>query len=149
MKHAHPLPGLAQLLYMSIRKKEENYFLFHNRQVSWAPTSCGAQFFKKDGPATEPRLQLQYICHHFVFLLEQDCCWSWSSNTLATWCGELIHWKRPWCWERLKAGGEGEQRVRWLDSTPNSMNMSFCKLWEIVKDPVCCSPWDCKESDTT
>ena len=74
MKHAHPLPGLAQLLYMLIRKKKENYFLFHNHQVSWAPTSCGAQFFKKDGPATEPRLQLQYICHHFVFLLEQDCC---------------------------------------------------------------------------
>ena len=30
---------------------------------------------------------------------------SWNSNTLATWC-ELTHWKRPWCWERLKAGGE-------------------------------------------
>ena len=23
---------------------------------------------------------------------------------LATWCEELTHWKRPWCWERLKAG---------------------------------------------
>ena len=33
-------------------------------------------------------------------------CWSWNSNTLATWCEELTHWKRPWCWERLKAGGE-------------------------------------------
>ena len=32
---------------------------------------------------------------------------SWSSNTLATWCEELTHWKRLWCWERLKAGGEG------------------------------------------
>ena len=29
-------------------------------------------------------------------------CWSWSSNILATWCEELTHWKRPWCWERLK-----------------------------------------------
>ena len=37
-------------------------------------------------------------------------CWSWSSNTLASWCKELIHWKRPWCWDRLKAGGEGENR---------------------------------------
>ena len=35
----------------------------------------------------------------------KDWCWSWSSNTLATWCKELTHWKRPWCWERLKAGG--------------------------------------------
>ena len=38
----------------------------------------------------------------------KDCCW--SSNTLATWCEELAHWKRPWCWERLKAEGEGENR---------------------------------------
>ena len=40
----------------------------------------------------------------------KDECWSWGSNTLATWCEELIHWKRPWCWERLKAGGEGGDR---------------------------------------
>ena len=37
-------------------------------------------------------------------------CWSWSSNILATWCEELTHGKRPWCWERLKAGGEGDNR---------------------------------------
>ena len=37
-------------------------------------------------------------------------CWSCSSNTLATWCEEPTHWKRPWCWERLKAGGEGDNR---------------------------------------
>ena len=36
--------------------------------------------------------------------------WCWSSNTLATWCEELTPWKRPWCWERLKAGGEGGDR---------------------------------------
>ena len=36
--------------------------------------------------------------------------WSWNSNTLATWCKELTYWKRPWCWERLKVGGEGENR---------------------------------------
>ena len=29
---------------------------------------------------------------------------------LVTWCEELTHWKRPWCWERLKAGGEGDDR---------------------------------------
>ena len=37
-------------------------------------------------------------------------CWNRSSNTLATWCEELTHWKRPWCWERLKAGGEWDNR---------------------------------------
>ena len=40
----------------------------------------------------------------------KDWCWGWSSNTLATWCEELTCWKRPWCWERLKAGGEGDNR---------------------------------------
>ena len=32
-----------------------------------------------------------------------------KSNTMATWCEELTHLKRPWCWERLKAG-EGDNR---------------------------------------
>ena len=31
-------------------------------------------------------------------------------NILATWCKEPTHWKRPWCWERLKARGEGDDR---------------------------------------
>ena len=39
----------------------------------------------------------------------KDRCWSWSSNTLATWCKEPTHWKRPWCWDRLKAGEEGDR----------------------------------------
>ena len=38
----------------------------------------------------------------------EGLCWSGNSNALATWCEELTHWKRPWCWERLKAGGEGD-----------------------------------------
>ena len=42
--------------------------------------------------------------------LEGSWCWSWNSNILATWCEELTHLKRPWCWERLKAGGEGDDR---------------------------------------
>ena len=33
-----------------------------------------------------------------------------ETNTLATSCEELTHWKRPWCWERLTAGGEGDNR---------------------------------------
>ena len=45
----------------------------------------------------------------WVFTGRTDA-WSWSSNTLATSCEELIHWKRPWCWEGLGAGGEGDDR---------------------------------------
>ena len=40
----------------------------------------------------------------------EDWCWSWNSSTLATWCDELTHLKRPWCWKRLKVGGEGDDR---------------------------------------
>ena len=46
----------------------------------------------------------------------KDWCWSWNSNTLATWCEELTPWKRPWCWERLKAGEKGtteDEMVGW------------------------------------
>ena len=35
---------------------------------------------------------------------------AWNSNTLATWYEELTHLRRPWCWERLRAGGQGDDR---------------------------------------
>ena len=35
---------------------------------------------------------------------EGSTCWSWNFNTLGTWCEELTHLQRPWCWERLKVG---------------------------------------------
>ena len=41
----------------------------------------------------------------------KDRCGSWNSNTLATWCEEITYWKRPSCWERLKAGGAGDDRL--------------------------------------
>ena len=40
-------------------------------------------------------------------------CESWTikkANALANWCKKLTNWKRPWCWERLKAWGEGDDR---------------------------------------
>ena len=43
-------------------------------------------------------------------VLWKDWCWSWNSNTLTTWCKELTHLKRPWCWERFRAAGEGDDR---------------------------------------
>ena len=49
----------------------------------------------------------------------KDWCWSWDSNTLATCCEELTHLKRPWCWERLKSVGKGDDRGRdgWMASS--------------------------------
>ena len=52
-------------------------------------------------------------------ILWKDWCWSWSSNTSTTWCVQLIHWKRPWCWERSKA--EGEEGHRGWDGRMESL----------------------------
>ena len=63
----------------------------------------------------------------------KDWCWSWSSSTLATWCEELTHLKRPWCWERLKAGGEGANRG-WDGWMASLTQWSLSKLREMVID---------------
>ena len=82
----------------------------------------------------------------------KDWCWSWSSNPLATWCEELTHLKRPWCWERLRAGGEGDNRGwdGWMAS-PTQWTwvwVSSGSQWG-KGGLVCCGPWDRIESDTT
>ena len=41
-----------------------------------------------------------------------DWCWRWSCSTLVIWCQEPNHWKRPCSWDRLKVGGERDNR-RW------------------------------------
>ena len=59
-------------------------------------------------------------------------CWSWNSSTLAIWWEELTHLKRPWCWEGLKVGGEGDDR-RW-DGWISSLTQW---IWVWVKS----EPW--------
>ena len=45
----------------------------------------------------------------------------------------------------------GRQRMRWLDSITNSRDIGLSKFWETEGQGslVCCSPWSCKELDTT
>ena len=50
-----------------------------------------------------------------------------APDTLATWWEEPTHWKRPWCWERLRAGGEGGNREwgAWIaPPSPKKQNSS-------------------------
>ena len=54
------------------------------------------------GGPTSPSYRKSILNIHW-----KDWCWSWS----ATWCRELTHLKRPWGWEKLRAGGEGDDRA--------------------------------------
>ena len=45
-----------------------------------------------------------------------DWCWSWNSSTLATWCEEPTHWKRPWCWKNWgqeEKGATEDEKFGW------------------------------------
>ena len=77
---------------------------------------------------------------------------SCSSNTLATWCEELTHWKRPSCWERLKAGGEGDDRGWEVACHHRLSGHEFEQTsgdGEGQGSLMCCSPWGHKEWDKT
>ena len=67
--------------------------------------------------------------------LRKEWCESWNSSTLATSCEELTHWKRLWCWEGLRAGGEGDYRGwdGWMAS-PTRWTLSLSELRELVMD---------------
>ena len=77
--------------------------------------------------------------------------WCWSCNTLATWCEELTHWRRPWCWARLKAG-EWDDRGwdAWMASTTRWIWVwASSRIWWWAGNLACYSPWGCKGSDMT
>ena len=68
------------------------------------------------------------------------------------WGEELTHWKRPWCWERLKAGGKGDDRGwdGWMASLTQ-----WTWVWANSGDDeelgglVWCGSWGCSQSDMT
>jgi len=64
----------------------------------------------------------------------------------------LTHLKRPWCWERLRAGGEGDYRgwdgwmASWTQWTWVWVNSGS---GDGQGGLACCNPWGRRESDTT
>ena len=109
-------------------------------QDSWE--SLGLQ-----GDPTSPFWRRSVLGVHW-----KDWCWSWNSSPLATWCEELTHLKRPWCWEILRAGGEGDDRG-WDDWMASLTQWTWVWVDSGVGDGqrslACSSPWGCKESDMT
>ena len=79
-------------------------------QKNWCFSNCGVgedswESLGLQGDPTSPSERKSVLGAHW-----KDWCWSWNCITLATWCEELTHWKRPWGGERLKSGGEGDDR---------------------------------------
>ena len=68
----------------------------------------------------------------------KDWCWSLGFNTLATWCKEPTHWKRPLTLEETEGRRRrGQQSMRGLDDITeanSSMNVNLSKLGEMVKN---------------
>ena len=75
-----------------------------------------------------------------------------DAQRLINWLRTTWHWKRPWCWERWKAGGDRateDEMVGWhhqlngheFEQTPGDS--------EGQESRACCRPWGCKESDMT
>ena len=75
--------------------------------------------------------------------------WKLKPQYFKLWCKELTHWKRAWCWERLKAAWEGDDRgwdgwmaslTWWIWVWASSRN--WWEAWSAVVHGV-------TESDTT
>ena len=86
----------------------------------------------------------------WIFIGRTDAEAEATNNTLAVWCEAPTHWKRPWCWERLRTGRERGDRgwdgwvaslTRWTWVWANS------KRRERQGSVARCSPWVWKEPD--
>ena len=82
----------------------------------------------------------------------RDWCWGWDSNTLATWCRELTHLKRPWCWEGLgqeEKGMTADEMGGWRHWHNGHGFGWTLGVGDGQGGLACCGSWGCKESDTT
>ena len=105
---------LSNFLFMKCRDifRKYLYFSFLVRSECWRIDAfelwCWRRLLRV--PWTARRSNQSILKKSVLNIHSKDWCWSWSSNTLATWCEELTHWKRSWCWERPKTGREGDDR---------------------------------------
>ena len=112
---AHMLKCLSAMWKIQVRSLGwedplEKEMATHSSTLAW-------KILWTEEPGRLPSMGSQRVRHdwatslyfYFTFVGRTDAE-AENSNTLATWCKELTHWKRPWCWERLKAGRKGDDR---------------------------------------
>ena len=104
---------------------------------------CWGRFLR--APWTSRRSNQSILKEISLNIYWKDWCWSWCSNTLSTWCEELIHWTRSWYWAWLRAGGEGGNRGwdGWMAS-PTQWTWVWAssrRLWRTGKPGVLQSMW--------
>ena len=104
-------------------------------RVPWTARKCNQSILKEIIPEYSleglmAKLKLQYFGHVM----------------------RRAHWKRPWSWDRLKAGGEGDDRG---GDDWTALATRWTWVWVGSGDGdghgslVCCSPWGHKEWDIT
>ena len=97
---------MVSLVNLAMWINQESVIQSQKEKNKYHICGVGEDFWESlglQGNPTSPSSRRSVLGVHW-----KDWCWSWNSNTLATWCEELTHLKRPWCWERLKVEGEGD-----------------------------------------
>ena len=105
-----------------------------------------SESFGQQGDPTSPSKRKSVLNIHC-----KDWCWSWSSNTLATWCEELTHWKGSWCWEDWRWEEKGmteDEMVAWHHRM-NGHEFELTPGVDGQRGLACCNPWGCKVSNTS
>ena len=98
------------MVFPIVRNGCENWTIKKTERQKLTFSNCGARedSWESLGPVN-PKSTLNI---HW-----KGWCWSWSSNTWATWYEKLAHWKRLWCWEKLRAREGGYRGLDgWMPS---------------------------------
>ena len=105
----------------TIKKAECQKLLLLNCGVeedSWEP--LGLQWDQTNQPQRKSVLNFHW----------KNWCWTWNSNTLATWCQDVT----PMLGKIEGRRRRRQQRIKWLDGITDSMHMSLSNLQVLMMD---------------